>query len=123
MPGGCAYDDRLKRLRTWRNPSELDLTLGFLRQKFKDSVERPYKQLAAVTPVWCRLVPPELLEHTRLEGLSRGTLRVAADSSSRLYELDRLLRCGLEQQIVSTYRSPILRRIVLRVAHFGDEPG
>jgi hypothetical protein len=99
------------------------LTLRFLRQKFKDSVERPYKQLAAVAPLWCRLLPPELLQHTRLEGLSRGALRVAVDCSSRLYELDRLLRSGLEQQIVSTYRSPTLRRIVLRVAHFGDEPG
>ena len=42
-------------------------------------------------------------------------LRVAVDSSARLYELDRLLRSGLQKQLISQSKGPAVRRVQLRV--------
>lgn len=106
----------LKRLRQWRNRPELAEGMGFLKGFFKSQVEKPYKQLASLIEVWETLVPADFREHTRLEGLNRGVLKVAVDSSARLYELDRLLRAGLEQSLITAHRGPTFRKIQLRLA-------
>jgi hypothetical protein len=105
---------RLERLRRYRVWPQRDLSLGFLAQQFKQQVQRPYKQLAGVSEAWQRLVPAPLLMHTRLDGLSRGTLTVIVDSSARLYELDSLLRQGLRTRLIEACRGVSLRRVRLR---------
>ena len=109
-------DAHLRRLRQYRVPKEPDQSLGFLKQQFQREVAKPYKQLGAIATLWQEMVPTELASHTRLEGLSRGVLRVAVDSSARLYELDRLLRSGLERQIIRAHAGAALRKIKLRNA-------
>lgn len=110
------YDNlRLKRLRQWRTRPERDLSLKFLEDQFKRDIEKPYKQLGDLTTLWNKLVPEDLLEHTRLERLQRGVLHVGVDSSSHLYEMTHLLRGGLEQQLIQQHRGPALRRIKLHV--------
>jgi hypothetical protein len=98
-----------------------DLSLHFMAGMFKREVERPYKQLRSLTALWSELLPPALLEHTRLEGLSHGVLRVAVASSSHLYELDRLLRQGLQRQLIQQHKGPAVRKVKLRVAPW-DQP-
>jgi hypothetical protein len=115
MPDARDYDARLKRLREHRVFRERDLSLAFLRKQFKREVERPYKQLAEIIDLWQTLVPDELRRHTRLDGLSRGVLRVSVDSSAVLYELDRLLRTGLQRQLVTQSKGHPIRRVQLRV--------
>ncbi len=115
--------DHINRLRQWRVRPERDQTLGFLKQQFKSQVERPFKQLNAITELWDRLLPAGLAGHTRLESLQRGVLKVTVDSSARLYELDRLLRCGLRQRLVMEHKGPALRRVQLRVGPIGTVPG
>ena len=51
--------------------------------------------------------------HLRLVGVF--VLRVAVDSSERLYELDRCLRGGLEQELIRAMPVTAVRRIQLRV--------
>ena len=115
MPSRNPVDIHLERLRQWRNKPDTEAGMEFLKKQFKAEVEKPYKQLVSITEVWMRLVPPELLEHTRLESFSRGVLRVAVDSSSRLFELDRLLRGGLEQRLITEHRGQPFRKIQLHV--------
>lgn len=113
-----AFNRHLHRLRTWRNRAEPDQSLGFLKAQFDREVARPHRQLGQLVTLWAELVPEPLVHHTRLEGLARGVLRVSVDSSPHLYELDQLLRAGLERQLIR--RQPAgtaLRRIRLRVAH------
>ena len=88
----------------------------------KNQIEKPYKQLATVIEAWQKLVPVELEGHTRLEGLSRGVLKVVVDSSPRLYQLDRLLRGGLEQSLITANRGPAFRKIQLRVGELEPPP-
>ena len=108
-------DEHLGKLRHWRNRDEPDLSLHFMQSAFRKDIQKPYRQLGAMIEVWTRLLPPELASRTRLESLARGVLRVVVDSSSSFYELDRLLRQGLEQQIIREHKGPAVHKIHLRV--------
>lgn len=108
---------RLDRLRGWRNRRERDLSLGFLKKYAKQHIERPFKQFGDLTALWQEKVPAPLQEHTRLDRLSRGVLHVSVDSSAHLYELDRLLRSGLERELIQNHRGPAFRRVKLSVAN------
>lgn len=110
------YQSHLDGLRDRRNRKDPDLSLGFLTGQFKREVQKPYEQLGKLTEIWGELVPPELAVHTRLEGLSRGVLRVSVDSSGRLYELDRLLRGGVLNELITRHKGKALRRVDLKVA-------
>lgn len=110
-------DERLRRLREWRNRRTPDLSLGFLKKQFKRDVERPYKQLGDLIALWQQLVPAELAEHTRLDSLTRGVLHISVDAPVHLYELDQLLRSGLERALITQHKGPAFRRIKLAVQH------
>lgn len=109
------YQSHLDGLRERRNRKDPDLSLGFMAGQFKREVQKPYEQLGKLTEIWGELVPAELAAHTRLEGLSRGVLRVSVDSSGRLYELDRLLRGGVFDELISRHKGKALRRVDLKV--------
>lgn len=87
--------------------------MGFLKDDFRRQIARPYKQVAHLVELWQQLVPPELLPYTRLDSFRRGVLRVAVASSVHLYELDQLLRSGLEQQLIRQHTQGTLRRVQL----------
>ncbi len=89
--------------------------MGFLRDVFKRQIEKPFKQLAPLTALWEELVPAPLRTHTRLESFARGVLLVSVDSSSHLYELDRMLRGGLQHTLVARHKGQAVRKIQLRV--------
>lgn len=114
------YQSHLDGLRERRNRKDPDLSLAFLAGQFKREVQKPFEQLGKLTEIWGELVPPELASHTRLEGLSRGVLRVSVDSSGRLYELDRLLRGGVLDELVTRHKGKALRRVELKVAGHQD---
>ena len=94
------------RMRSLRVRPERDNSLGFLAEQFKREVARPFKQLGDLTELWRSLLPEKLADGTRLESLQRGVLTVAVDSSARLYEVDRLLRDGLQSQLIQQHHRP-----------------
>ena len=103
-------------IRGRRQRHEPDLSLAFLADTFEREVARPHRQLGDLAPLWAELVPPALASHTRLEALRRGVLTVAVDTSAHLYEIDRLLRGGLQRELIVRHRGPAFRRVKLRVA-------
>ena len=102
-------------MRSLRVRPERDLSLGFLADQFQREVARPFKQLGDLVDLWNELLPGDVASGTRLESLQRGVLSVAVDSSARLYEVDRRLREGVEQQLITQHRGTALRRVKLRV--------
>ncbi len=120
MEKGEARQKHLDRLREWRNHAERDVSMDFLKDFLKQEVERPYKQLHEIAEVWEKMVPATVVKNTRLESLARGVLRVAVGSSATLYELDRLLRSGLEREIIRAHKGPAFRKISLRVGRIGQ---
>lgn len=107
--------DPLERLRKWRTPATPDQSLHFLQDQFQREVVRPHKQLAVIITAWETLVPPALARRTRLDSLTRGVLKVGVDSSSTLYELDRLLRQSLLSQLIAACPRTALQRVQLHL--------
>lgn len=110
------YQSHLNGLRERRNRKDPDLSMGFMRDQFKREVQKPFEQLGDLSEIWSELVPEALSSHTRLVCLNRGVLRVSVDSSGRLYELDRLLRGGVFDEIVSRHKGKALKRVELKVS-------
>lgn len=109
---------RVRNLKTRRHP---DHSLTFLGAQFQRTVARPYRQFRQVCEAWEREIPADLLPRTRLEGMTRGVLRIGVSSSAHLYTLDRLLRGGLERRILDACGgSSPPRRIRLQVVAFED---
>ena len=90
--------------------------IGDAFRQLAEDADRKYRQLGALSAAWQELVPEELRARTGLCGLRRGVLTVEADDSGTLYELDRLLRGGLDHRLIGAVRSgPAFRRIKLRL--------
>lgn len=104
-------------MRQWRDGRSKSDDLRFVRDQFKREVEKPFKQLADIVPIWERTVPDRLRLRTKLESLRRGVLTVHVQDSGTLYELDRELRGGIEDQLREQHPGT-LRRVKLVQAPF-----
>ncbi len=111
-----SQQQHLDDLRARRGRHDPDWSMQFLDRYFKTQIQKPFKQLNGLGQIWADQLPPELLEHTRLDRFTRGVLTVAVDSSAHLYELDRILRSGLQNQIISSFTAGSLRKIRLTLA-------
>ena len=71
--------------------------------------------LESLRRVWVARVPAELRGHVRVEAVSRGILRIAVDSSCTLDRLARMLRGGLQRELVAAGGGSTVRRVRLHV--------
>ncbi len=86
------------RKRQKRRPAK---TLGKVADDFfKKRIAKRHKRLQKISSAWSELLPQELQEHSCIEGLNRGTLKVLVDSQVHFAELDMLVRSGLADQIL-----------------------
>lgn len=108
--------EHLERLQRSRSLPRPDLSLGFLTEQFKREVAKPYKQLGDLAALWAQLVPAELVRSSRLVGLSRGVLHVEVDHAAAHFEIDRLLRGGLQKRLIQSHKGAALRKIQVKVA-------
>jgi hypothetical protein len=108
------HKTKLDRLRGWRNRAEPDRTLKFVVDHVEKNVVKPHKQLGDLSTAWGRLVPPAIARRATLKGLVRGLLTVHVPDSSTHYELDRLLRGGLEQRLRAACKTT-LRKVAVKV--------
>lgn len=115
--------EHLERLQRSRSLPRPDLSLGFLQEQFKREVAKPYKQLGDLSVLWAELVPAELVKHTRLVGLSRGVLHVEVDHAAAHFEIDRLLRGGLQKRLVQSHKGGALRKVSVKVAGRSEAGG
>ena len=123
MPDPLPPSLRAANLKRFRKRKVQDFDFApILADVFKREIEKPHKQLGMMVELWEKSLPPDLAAHTRLESLAKGTLRVVVDSSARLYDLDRLLRGGLQDQIITSFKGPAFRKIQLRVGDLHDQP-
>jgi len=60
---------------------------------------RRVRQIGRVSIVWDECIPEYIRDHTALVSFARGTLTVAVDSAAHRYQLQQLLRNGLEQAV------------------------
>lgn len=108
--------DHLDLLRKSRSLPRKDLSLAFMTEQFKREVEKPHQQLGDLAELWRELVPQRLIAHCRLIGLGRGTLYVEADHAAAHFEIDRLLRSGLQTDLIKRHKGPAFRRVQVKLA-------
>lgn len=118
-PADAASPRDLARLSKWkaggmvtgRQPQSMG---GELLRMFKHDIEPLHKKVGKVAEIWVALVPQMFLERTSLVSFAQGTLTVSVESSPHLYELQLLLRSGLQKQILLAGAKHGLKKISLR---------
>ena len=111
---------QIEQLRKYRQRRDRDLSIAPLIGAMDDDARRTQRRLGALIDLWSQLVPGELEKHSRVVGVRGGVVQVQCDSSSTKYELDRLLRQGLEQELRKRYPSTLTK---IRLSLGGVEPG
>jgi hypothetical protein len=104
----------IARLSALRRRAEFDFSIDGMLSSMARQARAALKKGTGAADAWIACVPTELSERSRLEGVRSGTLHVVVDGSSSLWELDRLLRCGLEARIRESTNGAV-QRVRLRV--------
>lgn len=100
---------RLELLRQRRAYTQRDRSIGPALAAIATQLRLAQRDAGPVGRLWNELIP-EILARGATLRLDRGTLRVSVSDSSSRYALDRLLRAGVEEQLIR--RSPVPIRAV-----------
>lgn len=87
----------------------------FLPQYFEREHRKPFDRLGEFIEKWAEIMPPEIVQRSRLSAFNRGVLTIHVDGSSTLYAADRLLKSGLEAQLRLAGRRAVLRKVRLAI--------
>ncbi|MEO0512367.1 MAG: DciA family protein [Planctomycetota bacterium] len=91
----------LARLRELRTPPEADRSVRLVVDRLRLDMERRERHLGAVQRAWDTVLPRELRDSTTLLSVSRGVLRVRVRSAPARHTVDRFLRSGGLDRLVS----------------------
>jgi hypothetical protein len=69
----------------------------------KRTLEPRVRQLSKLAEIWDQVVPEAINRHTALERFHRGVLTVLVDSAAHRFQLDTLLRGGLQKAIQARF--------------------
>ncbi len=95
-----------------------------LQQFMKRTLGPRVRKLSQLAAIWDEVLPEQLRAHTALEGFANGVLTVLVDSAAHRFQIDTLLRGGLQREIQNRF-SGALRKIRLVPGQFYtiDETG
>ncbi|HAW95445.1 MAG: hypothetical protein CMJ33_03615 [Phycisphaerae bacterium] len=100
---------RLRRIAPYRRKWDPDTSISGLVESTKKVAKRNEGRLATLTEAWDRLVPEQLTSACRFGEVRGGTITILVESSPAKYELDRLLKSGLEAELRRAYSGPLSR--------------
>ena len=100
---------RLARIAPYRRRRDFNPSIGEIVESTRKRAARDEKRFSSFSEAWERLVPSEILACSRLGGTRGSTITIEVESSSAKYELDRLLRTGLEDNLRRLYTGPLTR--------------
>lgn len=112
----------IRNLQEWRVRRPADLSIAQLVAGAAASATRTQRRMGELIELWRLLMPEELVDRTVLAGLRNGVLQVKVDSAATAFEVDRLMRGGLESQLRAGYRGSLVR-VKTRVEPLDDPPG
>jgi len=91
---------RLAALREHRVTPERRITIAQDVLSTAADLKKLERRLGGVAEAWNRVCPPQHVERTAIESLSRGVLTVRVADAATRFELDRALRSGAEAELV-----------------------
>src|SRR5688572_31570296 len=109
---------KLEKLRQFRRRRDRDTSIATVVGDIAVHTTRTQRRLGELIELWERLVPGAIAAQTSLVGLRGGVLHVIAETSAAHFELDRLLREGLTQELRRNFRGTLVR-IRTRLGRFG----
>ncbi len=89
--------------------------IGDLVSEFVERLSPVSSQYDSVTQAWSGLLPEALRAHCRIAGVSNGCLKVAADGSSYMFEL-QLCKAVLLRELQRVCPGARVRRIEVGMA-------
>jgi len=101
-------DAQLRTIWQQRQPKETVAHLAEpLTMLMKHQIGRRVKKLSELSVIWDELLPDVIRDHTVLDDFSNGTLKVVVDSPAVRFELQTLLRSGIEKELKTRFNGPL----------------
>lgn len=100
---------QLEGLRERRQFRGRDLSLGIAIEQIREKISKSDRKLTQLIDLWRELVPEHLQLHAMPTGFRSGTLSVEVNCAATRYEVDRLMRGGMEQTIRSRFNGTFVR--------------
>ncbi len=108
-----------ERLKSWRGPRPRDLSVAGEIASIAKFAKKRQRDLGEVITAWNTLCPAKLSGVCTVDGLTNGMLAITASSPSAGYELSRLLRTGLEEELKRRFPTRV-RRIKVTIGEAAD---
>ena len=112
---------RLKRMAPYRRRRERECSISDLVESTRKNAARVQSRTGEFVEAWERLVPRELSVACRMGQFRGGSITILVNSSPAKYELDALLRSGLEARLRQEYNGPLTRVRTKLVAAGSDD--
>jgi len=100
---------QLEQLRALRRFRVRDLSLGVAITQIREQVGKSDRKLTQLIELWRELIPEHLRLHASPTSFRAGTLHVEVNCAATAYEIDRLMRGGMEQTIRSRFNGTFVR--------------
>ena len=107
---------QLEQLRKWRSRKERDISVSATIQELRRNLKKSSKHLTQLVEAWDELVPSHIHQSANPISFQGGVLEVYADSSPTAYQLNRIIRAGLLQELQQRC-SGTLKQIRIRVTN------
>ena len=98
--------ERIRRDRVWRDHTS---SLADEAGKLKKQIDQTSKRLGDIITAWDEVIPRQLSQQTRIDGLRGSVLRVVVEDSATSFALDRFLREGGQTTLRQAANRPIAR--------------
>ena len=105
----------LDRMRPFRERHERDVGLDRVIQALERELRDQHNAVGDIIDVWNEVAPPALRDIAVSAGVSPGTLTIAVATSGASYELSRVLRDGLERDLMKRLPARV-KRIRVKIA-------
>ena len=107
---------RLARIAPYRRRREREPSITKIVEDTLKKARRDEKRIGSFAEAWEALVPEELLRACTIGSVRGSKITIEVDSSSAKFELDRLLRGGLQVELRRLYTGP-LTEVRTKLAH------
>jgi hypothetical protein len=101
--------EQLQQLRELRQFKGRDLSLGTAIARVREQVGKSDRKLTQLIELWRELIPEHLQLHATPTSIRGGTLHVEVNCAATAYEVDRLMRGGMEQTLRLRFNGTLVR--------------
>lgn len=114
---------QIEQLRKYRVKTGPETSIASIVSGVASQAQKTHRKLGQLIDLWEQHVPADISRRTAITSIRGGTLHVAVADASTNYELDRLLREGLEKALRSAYRGTLVRvRLKVSPSEVASEP-